>query len=101
MDMYASDMIYMIFKNIQDEFDTQRGRYAHAKDLLGGTLQTDSMPDQHSSEKDPKPKSSGGGNTLFWVGASGAVVAVGVAAYFLLAPSGTKTTQNNHSVGSL
>src|SRR5258706_10058147 len=31
LDMYASDMIYMIFKNIQDEFDQTRMRLSRAE----------------------------------------------------------------------
>lgn len=36
MDMYASDMIYMIFKNIQDEFEMSRARLARAEGHLRG-----------------------------------------------------------------
>jgi hypothetical protein len=101
MDMYASDMIYMIFKNIQDEFQTQRARYAHAKDLEAGTQQTEPSPKTHPPEDKPKPKSSRGNRSLFWVGATGAVAAVGVVTYIILSPGTTRTTQNSHSVDSL
>jgi hypothetical protein len=98
MDMYASDMIYMIFKNIQDEFQTQRARYAHAKGLVDGNQQAEPNPKSQPPEDKPKPESSGVNHTLLWIGATGAVAAVGVAAYLVLSPGGTKTTQNQHSV---
>jgi hypothetical protein len=99
MDMYASDMIYMIFKNIQDEFQTQRGRYAHAQELVEGNQQTGQEGKQPPSEEKPKTEPASSKHTLAWVGATGAIAAAGVAAYILLTPGGTKTVQRNHSVG--
>ncbi len=81
LDMYASDMIYMIFKNIQDEFDQTRMRLGRAEKNVKGNAQTDSMP--VAKTPDPAPKVSSN-HPLVWVGATTAVVGVGVAAYFLL-----------------
>jgi len=91
LDMYASDMIYMIFKNIQDEFEETRGKLARAESHVAGNSQ--SRPsDEQSSQKSPAEKSlpkeaseSNGHHAIYWVGASTVAVAAGVAAYFLLA----------------
>jgi hypothetical protein len=83
MDMYASDMIYMIFKNIQDEFESNRMRIADADDAANGNSQA------HSNGKDPARQKNeariSSGNTALWVGATAvAAVAVGIGAYFIL-----------------
>jgi hypothetical protein len=69
MDMYASDMIYMIFKNIQDEFETNRAR------MTGESNQPQPTPNPA-----PSPKS----NTHLVVWIAAATVAVGVGAFFLI-----------------
>jgi hypothetical protein len=81
LDMYASDMIYMIFKNIQDEFDATRMRLGRAEKNWKGN-QVDSMPVAKSNPAKTESKPSEG-HTLAWVGAGSAVVAAGVAAYFI------------------
>ncbi len=93
MDMYASDMIYMIFKNIQDEFDTNRMRLAKAEDLVKGNSQTE--PNRQEPEQHKAIAGDSNGHTVLWVGATAAVVAVGVGAYFLLS-NGPKTTDSDH-----
>jgi hypothetical protein len=70
MDMYASDMIYMIFKNMQDEFQTNRARFDAGK---GDPVQGDPNPKQPESHA----------RMLIWIGA--AVVAVGVGTWVLIA----------------
>src|SRR5206468_4278803 len=78
LDMYASDMIYMIFKNIQEEFEATR---------VGGDPRpvrtSDSLPVGKTPRPDPEAKSSSG-HALVWVGASTAVAAAGAVAYFML-----------------
>ena len=81
LDMYASDMIYMIFKNIQDEFDATRMRLGRAEQNWKGN-QADSMPVAKTPEPKPEPKASNS-HALVWVGATTAVAAAGVAAYFI------------------
>ena len=100
MDMYASDMIYMIFKNIQDEFETKRGHLAHAKELVAGNQQTEPEGDSEQSPKLPMESKSRErkDHTLVWFVATGAVVATGVVAYFLLAPENTKIEKRSHTV---
>jgi hypothetical protein len=98
MDMYASDMIYMIFKNIQDEFETQRARYGHAKEWGAGNQQTEPLPKTQAKDDTTGPKSPRGHHALLWAGVAGAVAASGVAAYLILSPGRTKTEQRSHSV---
>jgi hypothetical protein len=68
LDMYASDMIYMIFKNIKDEIDQTRMRLKPAL--------SDTQP-----RRDPKVST---GHPWIWAGAGAALVAVGATAYFIL-----------------
>ncbi len=89
LDMYASDMIYMIFKNIQDEYEETRGKLDRAQSHVSGNSQTNSnggnatngLPAPHVR---PEPN---GHQTLYWVGGTAVAVAVGVGAYFILADS--------------
>ncbi|GEM_PF-3999218 len=82
MDMYASDMIYMIFKNIQDEFETNRARLARAKGHVDGNGKTEgsALSDTTSAKRDDTSKNRHLG---MWIGA--AAVVVGVGTYFLIA----------------
>lgn len=79
MDMYASDMIYMIFKNIQDEFQTNRARLT-ADDTA-----------QQPGKKPAKPNSTK--RIAFWVG--GAAV-VGIGAYFLITALSADNTRHHY-----
>ncbi len=97
MDMYASDMIYMIFKNIQDEFESNRMRLSKAEEHVVGNAQTDPEPlppklppDRASKEKDGRK-----GHALIWIGATTVVVVAGATAYFLLSE---KPSVNKHTV---
>ncbi len=83
LDMYASDMIYMIFKNIQDEFDATRVRLDRAEKNWKGS-QGDSMPVAKTPEpKHAQTEKESNSHPMVWVGAGTAVVAAGVAAYFI------------------
>jgi len=91
MDMYASDMIYMIFKNIQEEFEQNRAVISNSR---RSSNQADSMPKPNPSEvaagPAPRPLASGeeaqssGSRKWIWAGAAVATVAAGVGAYYLL-----------------
>lgn len=99
MDMYASDMIYMIFKNIQDEFESTRVRLDRAEDHVAQNNRREPMPKQ---DPEPEPKASPGNKSghaaVFWVGAT-AIAAAGVATYFIFSDEPKTTTSiNNHSV---
>jgi hypothetical protein len=68
MDMYASDMIYMIFKNIQEEVAITRAK-----------------PKPDGPEADPKPSLRKKRAWPYWVGGTVAVGAgLALASYFLL-----------------
>lgn len=96
LDMYASDMIYMIFKNIQDEFDATRMRLDRAEKNWKGT-QGDTMPVAKTAIPKGESKTSGS-HTLVWVGAGTVAVAAGVAAYFIFSDS-PQTTQLDTEFG--
>jgi hypothetical protein len=70
-------MIYMIFKNIKDEFDATRFR--PDDQLVGKQPAKDTVATVQA-----KPKES---NAMVWVGAGAAVVGAGVAAYFIFGDS--------------
>ena len=76
MDMYASDMIYMIFKNIQDEFATNRMRFGPAD---SGTVQS---PSVNPIPTQTKPSTTAL-KTGMWIG--GAVVVLGIGTWLLVA----------------
>ncbi|MDQ3001312.1 MAG: hypothetical protein M3Y08_08635 [Fibrobacterota bacterium] len=94
LDMYASDMIYMIFKNIQDEYEANAVRYDKAESHLAGNSQTGPKPTSASH----KSESEGGHTALYWVGGTGIAVVAGVAAYFAFvdAPKQTTTVRNHN-----
>ncbi|GEM_PF-827273 len=101
MDMYASDMIYMIFKNIQDEFESSRVKYDRAESHLIGNARTE--PDNGATPKNPpangpEPKHSHAG--LYWAGATAAMVAVGATAYLYIVNQPGKTTNVDHAVSN-
>jgi len=93
MDMYASDMIYMIFKNIQEEFEQNRMQLT-----LHPTGGGDPKPDTSHSPKPSPKEGSSGGTAWIWTGAAVVTVAAGVGAYFLLT-NDPKTAVHAHTVG--
>ena len=84
LDMYASDMIYMIFKNIQDEFEASRRRLARADSNLGGGRGTGPMQDPPPRQgPGPRPESQPRKrSTAFWVGAGAAAAVVAGATWY-------------------
>jgi hypothetical protein len=106
MDMYASDMIYMIFKNIQDEFEMSRAKLARAEGHLRGSRTSGSADvgrDGGKPQGDRPPKGEAGSErkprSFAWVGwTAGALAAAGgVALYFHLADE-QKTTQKVNNI---
>jgi hypothetical protein len=88
MDMYASDMIYMIFRNIKDEYDMQRARI------------TKPVPSQDSKPLGKQPsegRDTKGGRWVPWTIGTAAVAGGAVAAYLLLS-GGENTTSNDNTV---
>jgi hypothetical protein len=76
MDMYASDMIYMIFKNIQEEVEMSRGKPRYAAENLG--------KDTTHHGRTPVPKEKKRTWPYWAAGTAVAGVGLGFTAYFLL-----------------
>lgn len=93
MDMYASDMIYMIFKNIQDEFVTNRTRLARSKEHVDQNSQN--PQDSATASMHRTSGSKSGMRTGIWIGA--AAVAVGIGTYFLISNLSSGGGGENHS----
>jgi hypothetical protein len=98
MDMYASDMIYMIFKNIQDEFESSRAKLDRAESHVIGNSQSQAMekPIEKPVSKQPDPPH--GHQAYYWLGATGAVAVAGVVAYVVLSNQDPKIVQADHPV---
>lgn len=87
VDMYASDMIYMIFRNIQDEFEQNRLFMGmQSQNRLRNDSLAEAKPKKDSVKENPKvaSSSSSSGTKWIWGGAAVATVAAGVGAYFIL-----------------
>jgi hypothetical protein len=111
MDMYASDMIYMIFKNIKEEFESARLKMRRVEDREAASAaaapeKADSsrsaearparsaFPDGDSSQTDRAAAAAPGQpsslrKTLFWIG-GGAAAAVGIGTVVFIARDGKK-----------
>ena len=72
MDMYASDMIYMIFKNIQEEVELNR-----VKDPKKTAVKTGS-PEGHPGQASPRR------TWPYWTAGAVAAIGVGAITYFVL-----------------
>jgi hypothetical protein len=103
MDMYASDMIYMIFKNIQEEFEQNRELRSDMPRHAANAANADSMPARQTGPvaEDPPPRRDrtgeehpSGKNAWVWTGAAVAAVAVGVGAYFLMSAEPQTTVKD-------
>jgi hypothetical protein len=88
LDMYASDMIHLIFRNVQEEFEAKRRLLVPAQEPVA----TASAAPGPGPSPEPQPtgpaaaapkKDSGHRKTIF-LAAAGASVAVGALALFFL-----------------
>jgi hypothetical protein len=97
LDMYASDMIYMIFKNIQEEYEQNRmqltSRYPDSKGPAE-RVPEGSAPSPAGSEPATKGTNK---KAWIWTGAAVAAVAAGVGAYYLIA-SESKPDVQAHAI---
>jgi hypothetical protein len=91
MDMYASDMIYMIFRNIQEEFSQNHFVPVTAASSHEPTPVTPAEPDRPTAA----PSKSGRGKIFAWAGA--VAVGAGVTLY-VLNNSEPEETRTNHEV---
>lgn len=101
MDMYASDMIYMIFKNIQEEYATTHTKYVRAEKHVAGnqaaeTKQEEARPARNEFKNDLKsePKNEPAvshTSTYLWIGAATVMIGAGVAVYVLSESQSDKT----------
>jgi hypothetical protein len=90
MDMYASDMIYMIFRNIQEEFEQNRmfmGMQRQSQiraDTPSAGAGTRAKKDTPRTDPRASDSRSSGGKKWIWGGFAVAAVAAGVGAYVLM-----------------
>jgi hypothetical protein len=93
LDMYASDMIYMIFKNVQEEYDA-----THLRFVDGGQYNPNGGEPVPIAMPRPQPSPPKSHRAYYWIGAVGFGLAVGAASYFALANQSVKTVDKDHSV---
>ena len=88
MDMYASDMIYMIFRNIQEEFEITKSKLARAQRLVDGQS-GNAKPATAASSAPPGPAPKAGEshtarNAMIIGGGVALVVGAGVLASYMM-----------------
>lgn len=96
MDMYASDMIYMIFRNIQEEYSMARAKMNRAESHLASNQNpVDAKAPQPAPEKEDRAAVRSSNKTYYLIGAVTLMAGVGVAAYVLTQdqPVTTKSQQ--------
>jgi hypothetical protein len=84
MDMYASDMIYMIFRNMQEEFALAQAKLDRAGAHVSGNqaaARTEPRPARPKTAEPSREKSSR--KAWYWIGAVSVVAGVGIATYIL------------------
>lgn len=87
LDMYASDMIYLIFRNVQEEYESKRGKAigaAPAADTVAATTaapRKDSLPAPAPIAATPSRDRK---RTLYWVAGGAAVAAGAMGLVFIL-----------------
>jgi hypothetical protein len=81
MDMYASDMIYMIFRNIQEEFEASKTRPARPVPTRTAAP-AETRPKERTAAVDETRSGKAG---YVWLGAAALAVAAGVATWFYMA----------------
>lgn len=93
MDMYASDMIYMIFRNIQEEFTMAQAKLNRAEGHLTGNRDPVDARDPNPAPPEKEPsKVRSSKKAYYWIGAVTVMAGVGVATY-VLTQDQSKTTK--------
>lgn len=87
LDMYASDMIYLIFRNVQEEYENKRGKAVVAAPAVDTVAATTAAPRKDSLPA-PAPvaatPSRDRKRTLYWVAGGAAVAAGAMGLVFIL-----------------
>jgi hypothetical protein len=85
LDMYASDMIYLIFRNVQEEYENKHAKVAAAAPLVDTTPPaadlSDSTPASVPAAAPVKPARN---RTLYWVAGGAAITAGAAGLLFIL-----------------
>lgn len=85
LDMYASDMIHLIFRNVQEEFEKKRARLQPQADTVAAVAQpVPAAPEPGRQETPPQASSASSRKRTIFLAATGATVAVGALALFFL-----------------
>lgn len=79
MDMYASDMIYMIFKNILDEYELAKAKLRRTQDLTAANATQEANAADKLNGRDAKPEKKASYTWIPWTAA--ALVATGGVIY--------------------
>lgn len=99
LDMYASEMIYMIFKNIQDEFTSSRIRKNRKENrpIAMDSTKPSALPVSRTQPDRSIKSTKSKVPAYVWIVTTTAAVATGVVAYILL--SDAPKTKNNLDAG--
>jgi hypothetical protein len=94
LDMYASDMIYLIFRNVQEEFETRHGKPAIASPADTVPPPVASVPKETAPAQPVARQAGQRKGTLYWV-TGGAVVAAGTAGLLFILLDNPKPKKHN------
>ena len=97
MDMYASDMIYMIFKNIQEEYEAthvrkERPDSAEVAARLNRRPRETGNDEANAAREEPHK----GGSGYIWLGAAAVAVAAGAATLYYISEEKPKVVVQDH-----
>jgi hypothetical protein len=99
MDMYASDMIYMIFKNIRDEFELSRAKLERAEIQLNGGNVAAGGSDSGRSGNSTSKASASKERSHAWVGwTAGVLAAAGGVALLVALNSGDEEPKTEENI---
>ncbi len=94
LDMYASDMIYLIYRNVQEEFETKHGKSVPLVAAVDTVPAPAPIAPQDTAPAPKTAKQAGGHNTLYWV-TGGTVVAAGAAGLLFILLDSPKPKKHN------
>lgn len=87
LDMYASDMIYLIFRNVQEEYENKRGKVTVAAPAIDTVAAPTAAPRKDTLPPPmpaAAPTASSRSRTLYWVAGGAAVAAGAMGLVFIL-----------------